>query len=122
MELFGRLLQGRLYWIVGPEYDLCRPEFEYVLAACRRIDAVATVREPATARAELITRTGARIVTRSAREPERSGRRSPRRNPRLRGRPTPRRRLSSPPCPGCRAARLALAQRHLRERPRLVRR
>ena len=43
MELFGHLLQGRLYWIVGPEYDLCRPEFEYVLAACRRIDAVATV-------------------------------------------------------------------------------
>ena len=71
MELFGRLLQGRLFWIVGPEYDLCRPEFEYVLAACRRIGAVATVREPATARAELITRTGARIVTRSAREPER---------------------------------------------------
>lgn len=71
MELFGRILQGRLYWIVGPEYDLCRPEFDYVLDACRRIDAVATVREPATARAELITRTGARIVTRSAREPER---------------------------------------------------
>ena len=71
MELFGRILQGRLYWIVGPEYDLCRPEFDYVLDVCRRIDAVATVREPATARAELITRTGARIVTRSAREPER---------------------------------------------------
>ena len=31
MELFGRLLEGRLYWIVGPEYDLCRPEFDYVV-------------------------------------------------------------------------------------------
>ena len=71
MELFGRLLEGRLYWLVGPEYDLCRPEFEYVLEACRRIDAVASVRYPASSRCELIMRTGARIVTRSAREPER---------------------------------------------------
>lgn len=71
MELFGRLLEGRLYWLVGPEYDLCRPEFEYVLDACRRIDAVTSVRHPASNRCELITRTGARIVTRSAREPER---------------------------------------------------
>ena len=71
MELFGRLLEGRLYWLVGPEYDLCRPEFEYILDACRQIDAVASVRYPGSNRCELITRTGARIVTRSAREPER---------------------------------------------------
>ncbi|MDE2768116.1 MAG: hypothetical protein OXO54_13700 [Chloroflexota bacterium] len=71
MELFGRLLEGQLYWLVGPEYDLCRPEFEYVLDACRQIDAVASVRHPASSRCELITRTGARIVTRSALEPER---------------------------------------------------
>ena len=71
MELFGRLLQGRLYWLVGPEYDLCRPEFDYILDACRRVDAVASVRYPATNRCELETRTGARIVARSAREPER---------------------------------------------------
>lgn len=71
MELFGRLLEGRLYWLVGPEYDLCRPEFEYILDACRRIDAVASVRQPGSSRCELITRTDARIVTRSAREPER---------------------------------------------------
>lgn len=71
MELFGRLLEGQLYWLVGPEYDLCRPEFEYVLDACRQIDAVASVRHPASSRCELITRTGARIVTRSAHEPER---------------------------------------------------
>ena len=71
MELFGRLLEGRLYWLVGPEYDLCRPEFEYVLDACRRIDAVASVRYPSSNRCELITRTDARIVTRSAHEPER---------------------------------------------------
>ena len=71
MELFGRVLEGHLYWLVGPEYDLCRPEFEYILDACRRIDAVASVRYPGSSRCELITRTGARIVTRSAREPER---------------------------------------------------
>lgn len=71
MELFGRLLEGQLYWLVGPEYDLCRPEFEYVLDACRRIDAVASVRYPSSNRCELITRTDARIVTRSAHEPER---------------------------------------------------
>ena len=71
MELFGRLLEGRLYWLVGPEYDLCRPEFEYILDACRQINAVASVRYPGSNRCELITRTGARIVTRSAREPER---------------------------------------------------
>ena len=71
MELFGRLLEGRLFWLVGPEYDLCRPEFEYLLEACRRIDDVASVRFPGSSRCELTTRTGARIVTRSAREPER---------------------------------------------------
>ena len=71
MELFGRLLEGRLYWLVGPDYDLCRPEFEYILDACRRINAVASVRRPGSNRGELTTRTGIRIVTRSAREPER---------------------------------------------------
>lgn len=71
MELFGRLLEGRLYWLVGPDYNLCRPEFDYILDACRRIDAVASVRYPANNRCELITRTGVRIVARSAREPER---------------------------------------------------
>ena len=71
MELFGRLWEGRLYWLVGPDYDLCRPEFEYILDACRLIGAVASVRRPGSNRGELITRTGARIVTRSAREPER---------------------------------------------------
>ena len=71
MELFGRLLDGQLYWLVGPDYDLCRPEFEYVLDACRRINAVASVRHPSIGRCELTTRTGARIVTRSAYEPER---------------------------------------------------
>ena len=71
MELFGRQLEGRLYWVVGPSYDLCRPEFEYILEACRRIDAVASVRYPGGSRCELTTRTGVRIVTRSAHEPER---------------------------------------------------
>ena len=71
MELFGRLLEGRLYWLVGPEYEMCRPEFEYILDACRQIDAVASVRSPGGSRCELVTRTGARIVSRSAREPER---------------------------------------------------
>ena len=58
MELFGRLWEGRLYWLVGPDYDLCRPEFEYILDACRRIGAVASVRRPGSNRGELITRTG----------------------------------------------------------------
>ena len=71
MELFGRLLEGRLYWLVGPEYDLCRPEFDYILEACRGVNAVDSVRMPGNGRCELLTRTGARIVTRSAREPER---------------------------------------------------
>ncbi len=71
MELFGRMLQGRLFWLVGPDYDLCRPEFDYLVDACQRIGAVQTVRAPAVSRAELLTRTGARIVTRSAHDPER---------------------------------------------------
>ncbi len=71
MELVGRFLGGRLYWLVGPDYELCRPEFEYLVEAFARLDAIEKLSFPVTNQCRLTLRTGARVVTRSARDPAR---------------------------------------------------
>ncbi len=71
MELFGRFLEGRLYWLVGPDYELCRPEFGYLVDAFASIDAIEALSFPVSDQCRLRLRTGARIVTRSGRDPER---------------------------------------------------
>ena len=71
MELFGRCLEGRLYWLVGPDYELCRPEFRYLAEAFAAIGAVDSLSFPASEQCRLTLRTGARIVTKSARDPAR---------------------------------------------------
>ena len=71
MELFGRCLEGRLYWLVGPDYELCRPEFRYLAEAFGAIGAVDSLSFPSSEQCRLTLRTGARIVTKSARDPAR---------------------------------------------------
>ena len=46
MELAGRFLEGQLYWLVGPDYDLCRPEFAYLIEALEALDAIETLATP----------------------------------------------------------------------------
>ena len=69
MELFGRFLSGRLYWLIGPDYELCRPEFRYLVEAFARIDAIESLSFPSSDQCRMTLRSGARLVTRSAREP-----------------------------------------------------
>lgn len=40
MELIARYHLGELFWLVAIDYNLCRPEFKYLLAFFQKIDAV----------------------------------------------------------------------------------
>jgi hypothetical protein len=61
----------RLYWIVAPEYELARPEFEYLHDALSRIGGVVSVSFPAEGACSLVTVTGTVVQTRSADQPTR---------------------------------------------------
>ena len=66
MELVGRFLEGKLYWLVGPDYDLCRPEFTYLVEALGSLDAIDTLTWPTGQSSRLTLRNGAMIATRTA--------------------------------------------------------
>ncbi len=66
MELVGRFLEGQLYWLVGPDYDLCRPEFAYLIEALESLDAIETLAAPTGQSNRLMLRNGTLITTRSA--------------------------------------------------------
>jgi len=68
MELVARcdVAEG-LYWIVGPTYELCRPEFSYVVEALRKVGMVGEVSFPAQGTCSLTTLWKARVETRRRR-------------------------------------------------------
>lgn len=69
MELVWRLRLGGLFWIVGPDYEQCRPEFSYVLDLLTAVGDVRRVSFPVEGSCRLVTRTGAEVVTKSAINP-----------------------------------------------------
>jgi len=71
MELVWRLRAGGLFWIVGPDYEQCRPELQYVIDSLYAVDDIKTMSVLARGPCMVITKTGSRIVTKSARSPER---------------------------------------------------
>ena len=66
MELAGRFLEGQLYWLVGPDYDLCRPEFAYLIEALEALDAIETLATPNGQSNRMLLRNGTVIATRTA--------------------------------------------------------
>ena len=54
-----------LYWIVGPDYAQARPEFNYVVDALTKIDALADVSMPKEGSCQMILRGGCIIQTKS---------------------------------------------------------
>lgn len=58
-----------LYWIVGPTYDLARPEFGYVAEALQQLGIISSISWPRTGGCALDTRYGHEIITRSADDP-----------------------------------------------------
>lgn len=74
MELVRECLnESALYWIVGPTYQLARPEFSYVAEALARADMIepGSLSQPQSGPCALRVRVyGARIETRSSDDPE----------------------------------------------------
>jgi hypothetical protein len=66
-----------LYWIVGPDYEQARAEFDYVLSGLSAAGVVRRLSHPATDSCSLTTAWGAQIVTKSALKPNKLGMRAP---------------------------------------------
>lgn len=69
-ELLSRLFWGRLFWIVGPDYRLARPEFAYLVQDLSRLGAIASLSMPNEGPCALQLQGGARVLTRSSSDPE----------------------------------------------------
>lgn len=67
-----------LYWIVGPTYELARPEFEYCASLAQRLGLDVILSEPRAGPGALTLDNGAEIVTKSADDPKRLGAKAPR--------------------------------------------
>jgi hypothetical protein len=67
MELLTQVIgvEG-LWWIVGPDYEQSRNEFDYVLAAVQKIGAAREVNRPRIGSCRLITAFNGEIVTKTA--------------------------------------------------------
>lgn len=70
-ELLGQYWLGDLYWLVGADYDLCRPEFGYLVDSFTKLGIVEVCHFPGRDQCSLIVTPGIRIVTKSAKYPER---------------------------------------------------
>jgi len=69
--IFGatRTPYGELFWIVGPDYQQARPEFEYWIAALQRVGAIKSQRDISTPKmgsCTAITKTGQLIQTKTS--------------------------------------------------------
>ena len=71
MELVWKLRRGGLFWIVGPDYEQCRPELQYVIDSLTTVDDIKSMSVPSRGPCVVNTKTGSRIVTKSACFPER---------------------------------------------------
>lgn len=63
------LMPDSLGWIVGPTYELARQEFNYILGDLGKLGMVQDASTPAHGAMSLTTRTGGKVVTRSADDP-----------------------------------------------------
>ncbi len=69
VELFTRVFWGKLFWIVGPDYEQTRQEFLYLESFLEKIDNLAESHKPQDGSWSLRTKTGAEVITKSAQEP-----------------------------------------------------
>ena len=77
MEMIGDWPNGSLYWLVGADYEQCRPEFGYIFDSLTRLNVIRDVSFPKEGPLRLVLGTGAVIITHSAKEPEKLGREAP---------------------------------------------
>jgi hypothetical protein len=63
-------LRNRLYWLVGPDYEACRPEFIALAELYEDLDMLVELNLPREGACTLRTKTGANIETRSAENPQ----------------------------------------------------
>jgi hypothetical protein len=79
MELIARHHLGDLFWLVGPDYNLCRPEFKYLLAFFQKIDAVESYSLPTSPHmpASMILKGGIEIATITAKDAQKLAGRAP---------------------------------------------
>lgn len=67
MEILADLLvEGCLVWIVGPDYEQCKPEFEYMLNVLQKLNLIAKVSNPERGGRSFETTWGARVQTKSS--------------------------------------------------------
>ena len=74
-EVVGECFLGDLYWIVGPNYELARPEFSYVKDDLEKMGAIAKggLSFPKEGPCSITTLWGTQIVTKSSVDAERLG-------------------------------------------------
>ena len=72
MFLFGRSQLGTLFWIVAKDYSGARDEYEKVLVAAQKIEAVERFSYPAKDQCWMVLKGGIRIETKSLRDSKKS--------------------------------------------------
>lgn len=79
MELIARHHLGELYWLVGPDYKLTRPEFKYLREFFQKIGAVESLSEPTSAfqPCSMILKGGIEIETITAKDAQKLAGRAP---------------------------------------------
>ena len=79
MELIARHHLGDLFWLVGPDYQLCRPEFKYLMAFFQKLGAIESFSYPNSPfqPCSMTLKGGTEIVTITARESQKLAGRAP---------------------------------------------
>ena len=72
MELAGQFYEGDLYWLVGSEYGLTRPEFEYLVEAFQKLGAYEFSTKEVNP-GHILLKGGVKIETKSASDPRKLG-------------------------------------------------
>ena len=63
-------IRNRLYWLVGPDYEACRPEFIMLAEIYEDLDLLVEINLPREGPCSLKTKTGTTVETRSAENPQ----------------------------------------------------
>lgn len=79
MELIARHHLGELFWLVGPDYNLCRPEFKYLMAFFDKLGAIESLSFPSSPfqPCSMTLRGGIEIATITARDAQKLAGRAP---------------------------------------------